>query len=35
MPTRAPLHDLEQTDDFVHRHIGPTEADIAAMLDPQ
>ncbi|MCG8545392.1 MAG: glycine dehydrogenase (aminomethyl-transferring), partial [Alphaproteobacteria bacterium] len=33
MAPRTPLHALEQTDDFVHRHIGPTEADIAEMLE--
>ena len=27
-----PLRDLEQSDDFVTRHIGPAEADIDAML---
>ena len=33
MAPYAPLHALEQTDDFVHRHIGPTEAEIAEMLE--
>ncbi len=27
-----PLSDLEQRDDFIRRHIGPSDADIAAML---
>ena len=30
---RRPLSDLEQTADFQRRHIGPGEAEIAAMLD--
>jgi len=33
MPDTAPLESLEQSDDFVGRHIGPTEADVAAMLE--
>ena len=30
---RIDLTDLEQTDDFVSRHIGPREADVASMLE--
>ncbi len=30
--TRTAFEELEQTDDFIGRHIGPREADIAAML---
>ena len=30
--TQRPLSDLEQRDDFVQRHIGPSPADVAAML---
>src|SRR3546814_12688488 len=29
---RRPLGELEQSSDFVHRHIGPNEAEIDAML---
>jgi glycine dehydrogenase len=32
MSALAELHDLEAADSFVSRHIGPSEADIAAML---
>ncbi len=32
MPDTAPLDALEQNDDFVGRHIGPTDGDIATML---
>ena len=31
-PTLPSLHELEQRDDFVSRHIGPSEADITTML---
>ena len=30
---RRPLSELEQSTDFAHRHIGPSAADIAAMLE--
>jgi glycine cleavage system P protein (glycine dehydrogenase) len=33
MPDTAPLEALEQNDDFVGRHIGPTGDDIAVMLE--
>lgn len=33
MPQKAPLHALLQNDDFVHRHIGPSDPDIAEMLE--
>ena len=33
MTKNSPLSALEQKDDFVHRHIGPGDPDIAAMLD--
>ncbi len=29
----SPLADLSPATDFIHRHIGPSDADIAAMLD--
>lgn len=32
-PLSAPLTALEQPDGFVHRHIGPDEADVARMLE--
>lgn len=33
MPDTAPLEALEQNDDFVGRHIGPAEDDVAKMLE--
>lgn len=33
MPDTAPLEALEQNDDFVGRHIGPDETEVAAMLE--
>ncbi|MGE5145428.1 MAG: hypothetical protein ACM3N5_01695, partial [Candidatus Eiseniibacteriota bacterium] len=33
MSAKLPLDALEQTTDFVRRHIGPSEAEIAEMLD--
>ena len=33
MPQSESLSALEQNDDFVHRHIGPADADITAMLE--
>ena len=32
-PFSAPLSTLEQRDAFIHRHIGPSEAETQAMLD--
>jgi glycine cleavage system P protein (glycine dehydrogenase) len=33
MPGASTLKDLEQNDEFIHRHIGPSAADIEAMLE--
>ena len=33
MAGASTLRDLEQNDDFIHRHIGPSESEIAAMLE--